>query len=156
MMTQTVLAGTMATLLMMAGGVAQAQGAGFGRGPKPVPFEELDANGDGEVTRAEMQANGQARFEKADTDGDGYLSVAELEAGAQAKARRFIGLLMSRADANDDGKLSIEEMRDAAPNRAAVFDEMDTDGSGGLTRAEMEAGQKSFRQKHSTPPAEQG
>lgn len=153
MKTQIVLAGTMAALLM-AGSAVQAQG--FGRGANQVPFEELDANGDGEVTKAEMKAHGEARFEAADTDRDGLLSVEELEAQAQARARMFIGMLMSRADANGDGKLSIDEMRNAAPNREAAFEEMDLDGSGGLTKAEFEAGKKNFRQKSQQQPAEQG
>lgn len=139
MMKQIVLTGAVLTAVL-AGGMAQAGPGGFG--PKPVNFEELDINGDGEVTRAEMEANGKARFAAADTDGDGFLTPQELEAKAEDRAKRHIGLLMSRADANQDGKLSLDEMKNAMPKRQAKFDELDTDGSGGLTKAEMEAGQK--------------
>ncbi|WP_428928447.1 EF-hand domain-containing protein [Marinibacterium sp. SX1] len=136
------------------GTAAWAAGSGFG--PRPVPFDEIDRDGNGEVTRAEMQASGQARFDAADTDGDGHLSRAELEARAEGKARLFVGRLMARADADGDGLLSMDEMRAAAPNRAAAFDEMDTDGSGGLSRAEMEAGQQKARQMAPAAQAGQG
>ena len=130
--------------------MAQAAGpGGFGRGPNPVSFEELDADGNGEVTRAEMEASGQARVAAADTDGDGVLSPEELEARAAEGVKRHVGLLMNRADANADGKLSMDEMKEAMPRRQATFEELDTDNSGGLTKAEMEAGQKKgFWKRH--------
>jgi Ca2+-binding EF-hand superfamily protein len=51
-------------------------------------FKKLDANGDGGVTQAEIDAarkQGEAeRFKKLDTNGDGKLSQAEMEAGRKA------------------------------------------------------------------------
>ena len=51
-------------------------------------FKKFDANGDGGVTQAEIDAarkQGEAeRFKKLDTNGDGKLSQAEMEAGRKA------------------------------------------------------------------------
>ena len=124
-----VFAGTLGTLVL-ASGATQAVGEGLG-GQRDVSFEQLDANGDGEVTPAEMRASGAARFEEADTNGDGKLSFDELEAQAQDNYKRFIGLLIARADADKDGMLTLQEMRDAAPGRHKAFNDLDSDGSGG-------------------------
>lgn len=43
-------------------------------GREPVSFQELDADGDGQVTQQEMEAHRTARFTEADTNGDGMLS----------------------------------------------------------------------------------
>jgi Tfp pilus assembly protein PilX len=58
-------------------------------------FKKLDANGDGGVTQAEIDAarkQGEAeRFKKLDTNGDGKLSQAEMEAGRKAMMERRPG-----------------------------------------------------------------
>ena len=52
---------------------------GMGAHGARVSFEELDADGNGEVTQAEVEAHRAARFAATDTDGDGKLSAAEIE-----------------------------------------------------------------------------
>ena len=42
----------------------------------------MDANGDGQITKAELQAYSAAEFSKVDTDGNGSLSIEELTAKA--------------------------------------------------------------------------
>jgi len=58
-------------------------------------FKKLDANGDGGVTQAEIDAarqKGEAeRFKKLDTNGDGKLSQAEMDAGRKAMMERRPG-----------------------------------------------------------------
>ena len=143
-----VLTGTLVAMLVAGSAVYAAGPGGIGKfSQQPATFEELDADSDGEVTRAEMDANGQARFAAADTDNDGFLSPAELEARAQEGVKNRVNFLMSRADADKDGKLSYDEMRNAVPKRQATFEDLDTDNSGGLTKAEMEAGHRKFWQK---------
>jgi len=126
--------------------VPAAQARLLGPGPEMRPsFETLDADGDGQITEAEMKAFGDARFKEADTNGDGLLSAEEMAARA-AKAvqtrltsrfERMVkyrdkdgdGLLsaeemtsgqlgarfMEHFDSNDDGKISAEEFADAMP-----------------------------------------
>lgn len=99
-------------------------------------FQELDSDGNGEITKAEMDAYRTARFTKADTDGDGKLSFEEATAMAQERAGKRAEKMFERHDANKDGFLEAEEL--PKPRRAGkFFDRMDADGSGGVSAEEF-------------------
>ncbi|MBS0125407.1 EF-hand domain-containing protein [Aestuariicoccus sp. KMU-90] len=102
-------------------------------------FQQFDTDGDGSITRAEIDAAATARFAAADTDGDGFLSAEELAAHAAAmQAERHAAgsqRMMERLDTDKDGKLSAEEM--AARGPARMFDRLDADEDGAITREEM-------------------
>ncbi|WP_027259731.1 EF-hand domain-containing protein [Leisingera aquimarina] len=118
-----------------AGGAALAKGYGH-HGPK-MSFEEIDTDGNGEVTKAEIQAMKEARFSKADADGDGKLTLDEMQAHAQARANERAARMLERFDKDGDGALSKDEM--PQPRRAGrMFDRMDADGSGGISKEEFE------------------
>lgn len=51
-----------------------------GRGGPDGMIKRADANGDGQVTKAELQTAALARFDKADADGDGTISAEERQA----------------------------------------------------------------------------
>lgn len=106
-----------------------------------VSFTELDADGDGEITRTEMTAFGEARaterFQETDTDGDGALSQAELQAAMAKKAEERATQMIKQMDKNDDGQLTQDEMK--PPRRAGrMFNRMDADGSGGISQEEYD------------------
>ena len=143
-----ILAGNLKTKLALAGlglalamspMMAQAKG---GHGPR-VTFEELDANGDGSVTEAEMQAHRAAQFTAADTDGDGSLSRAELEAqmksGKEDRMTRRLDKMMERVDADGNGVLSQDELANVGSERKGKgFSRMDKDGDGAISKAEFD------------------
>lgn len=99
----------------------------------------LDANGDGSVDLAEIQAARPdftvEKFKAADGNGDGRLSHDELRA-AHGKGGHHRNL-----DTDGDGKYSFEEMQKAHPDltqeRYAAFD---GDKDGRLTRTELKQG----------------
>lgn len=130
-----------ATVVLALAGPALAFGPGGGgkHGPK-VDFETLDADGNGEVTKAELQALDQARFATVDSDGDGKLSRDEMIAEAQRRAEDRVSDMIERFDKDADGALSLAEM--PKPRRRGsgdrIFDMMDADDSGGVTREEFE------------------
>ncbi|WP_223420733.1 EF-hand domain-containing protein [Tateyamaria pelophila] len=103
------------------------------RGPD---FSILDMDGNGEITIEEMQASAQSRFDEVDTDGDGFVSQAELAAHSNARAAERAERMISRMDADDDGKLSPEEMMHRR-NPERFFSRMDTDDSGSISAEEF-------------------
>lgn len=114
-----------------------------GGGPMAgLDFATVDADKDGKITSAEMEAFRAARVTEADTDKDGKLSVAELSAmhlaRMQARADQMATRMVERHDADGDGMLTAAEFATPpAPER--MFEMADADGDGALTEAEIEA-----------------
>ncbi len=101
--------------------VQAVQGSGQGPGQGMVGEESarlalLDSDGDGIITREEMETARQTEFEAADTDGDGYLGAAELAAMQEAQRADRLSTLFDLIDADDDLVISLEEMVSASPS----------------------------------------
>lgn len=107
-------------------------------------FEDLDTDGDGSITPAEMAGHMQARFKGADSDGDGLLSREELVARMMERQAERMGRradhMIERHDANGDGMLSMDEMR--ADRQGRMFERLDTDGDGVISKTEFDAMQE--------------
>jgi Ca2+-binding EF-hand superfamily protein len=132
-------------------GIASAHGKGFGdrnaRGPMSEEmFEQVDADGDGKITKAEMEAYKTARFEAADTDGDGKLSQDEMTAALDDRRMARAVDMVTRLDTDEDGLLSAEELAAGGPRRGPMdmFDKLDADGDGALSLEEMQQARGAF------------
>ena len=112
-------------------------------------FERMDANHDGKVTKAEIEASERATatrqimernqqvFRELDADHNGQLSPAEFaQFHAQVPAANGAPMLQ-HFDANHDGVISQVEFR---AGTLANFDRLDADKDGVVTAAEMKAG----------------
>lgn len=143
----TILAATLSTAALADRGGpgrmgdAMEQGAG---GFALMQFDAIDADKDGRITEAEMDAHRAGQVTALDADGDGKISVDELKARQMAameqRATERATRMMQRMDSDGDGFLSAAELATpAAPAR--MFDRLDTDGDGAVTRAEAEAAQ---------------
>ena len=108
-------------------------------------FSKADTNGDGKLSRAEVEKAMPrllGRFDSIDTDKDGQLSRGELHAWnkahrgeRQAKAaERF-----KHADTDGDGAISRAEAEKNAPRLAKRFDQIDSNKDGRLTQDELRA-----------------
>jgi len=93
-----------------------------------------DANHDGTVTRAEMDAGLRADFAKADTNHDGKLDESETRAVNQQRLAADQSTASPLVDWNHDGYIDFQEF---AANARSLFDELDRDGNGTLTAAEL-------------------
>jgi Ca2+-binding EF-hand superfamily protein len=93
---------------------------------------QMDANGDGAISRAEAQGARTAMFGALDENGDGVLSASERAGAAQDRAQRLLG----RADANNDGNITRAEFM-GQPYR--LFDMLDGDRNGVLDAGELAA-----------------
>ncbi|MEH6664981.1 MAG: EF-hand domain-containing protein [Brevundimonas sp.] len=128
----------------------------------------MDANGDGLVSREEMQARRQARmgemqdrmFERMDADGDGSVTRAEFDAAHERRmggragrghhrgaGGHGMGMRLDRGGAG----VTIEQARQRATEQ---FARMDADGDGFVTGAEMRAQHEARRAERQARRAE--
>jgi hypothetical protein len=96
-----------------------------------------DANKDGNVTRAEMEAGLKADFDAADTNHDGVLDKAEVEAVNHSRWDKDASASSPLIDWNNDG---VVDLREYSATVHSLFDELDKDGDGVVTREEMKLG----------------
>jgi hypothetical protein len=105
-----------------------------------------DANGDGRVSGAELQAfvagyvrkQVSARFRRLDKNADGRVARAEVPGMVAARFARF--------DTNGDGAFTSAELsevmlRDAAERCRVVFERLDTDANGEVAVSDASAAQ---------------
>lgn len=118
------------------------------RGPR-FDFAQVDADGDGKITQAEIDAHAAARFAQSDTDGNGSLSVEELIARMQTRQderlQRGAERMIERMDKNDDGVLSADEM--APRDNSRMFARLDANDDGAISQDEMEKAKDRFEKK---------
>jgi Ca2+-binding EF-hand superfamily protein len=118
------------------------QGGGMREGGPFLNFDQIDADKDGKITLAEMEAFRAARFAAADTNGDGNLSAEELVAmhAAERAARELqrSADMIAKFDTNADGVLSAEELPQPG-NATNMFERIDTDKDGAISKAEVDA-----------------
>ena len=111
------------------------------RGGAKFDFETIDADGNGEITQAEISAFEAAKFAEADTNRDGLLSkeeiLAQFEGRNSDRADRRIERMISHLDANEDGSISLEE-RQSNDRTARMFERIDADDSGTISAEEAE------------------
>lgn len=118
-------------------------------GKHGMSFSALDTDGDGQITRDEMENRAKARFTSADTNGDGILDRAELDQQARDRASKQVDKMLERMDANGDGALSQDELPKGRAGK--MFERADADGSGGISQeefAEMRAHGKRHKNKN--------
>ncbi len=120
-----------AAALLAASGVALAQSGP----PNPHGRHVMthDANGDGAVTREELDAARATEFARLDADRDGAVTRDEMRAGHHGGRGHGPGHGPG-PDANGDGSVTRDEFL-ARPN--AMFDELDGNDDGVLSTAEL-------------------
>jgi len=116
-------------------------------------FKAMDLDGDGRLTPAEHAAGARRMFVAMDANGDGKVTAAEMDAAQEKITGRKAGPSdMSSADkikvvdADGDGILTADEHATAS---RAMFEKMDTDKDGFVSKAEFAAGHaKMLRKKN--------
>ena len=103
---------------------------GMGRAMMRDVFEQVDADGDGRVTRAEIDAWRTAQVARADTGGDGALSLEEFDALYRQFTRTRMVRAFQRIDRDGDGLIDASEIERRLER---MIERMDRDGDGVLT-----------------------
>jgi len=118
--------------------------------------KELDANGDGVVTREEMTAEVERTFAGYDRNGDGKLTADEYSGpgGVRSAMGGFVKQHAKELDANGDGVITREELLNTA---LRMFDKADANHDGRLTPDElaMPGGEPSAKPDGGQPPPPQ-
>ncbi len=102
-------------------------------------LRQLDRNGDGRVSRGEHADAARQMFDAMDADHDGKVTAAEMDAirrDLYGPDRTATAGKIAEGDNNHDGMLSAEEHAAAT---GLAFDMMDADHDGFLTMAELQA-----------------
>ena len=123
-----------AAVIAMAAASPLLAGGKFGYGGHMIKHSDL--NKDGMITPAETEAMGAVKFLQLDTDGDGTITEAEMLAAEQAKIARKIAKKFARLDQNGDGRVERAEFDD---HSAARFVRLDTNGDGMISGEEISA-----------------
>jgi Ca2+-binding EF-hand superfamily protein len=136
-----VLGALMGTAALAERGGMGMGGPGEGRGAMLMEmFEAIDADKDGKVTYAEMEAHRKAEFDAADANKDGALSADELSARALARFQEKLAertqAMLDNMDNDGSGSLSADEMGEGPGMRN--FARIDADNDGAITKAEAE------------------
>lgn len=122
-----------------------------GPGMSDVTFEELDTDGNGELTKAELDARRTERFARMDANGDGAVTRDEIEAHIASHAGANAERMMQRFDKDEDGKLTEAEMQPRKQRGERMFSRLDADGNGSLNKSEFESAKtkmKRWRKRH--------
>lgn len=126
-----------------------AMGQGMGM-PPMFDFATLDADKDGKITKAEMEAAKAARFAAMDSNSDGKVSAEEMTAAREKMRAERQATMMTRMiakfDTDGDGMLSATEMP-TPPNGDAMFDRIDTDKDGAISQAEADAAKQMMQER---------
>lgn len=127
-----------ATAALFAAGAASAHGKGEGKGDRmEAHWQQMDKDGDGELSKEELTGRASHLLEDADADGNGKISKDEMKAFHEA--RRAEWKEKHNKDKNGDGVVDRTEFLNAAQEH---FDKLDKDGNGVLSEDEQRSGHK--------------
>ncbi len=125
-----------------------------GEGSLDGMIRMMDTDGDGKISLEEHAAGTKKMFEMMDGDKDGKVTATEMDA-AHGKMGKMMGKkpaktdmssadMIKICDANNDGALMTEEHVLCGKK---MFEKMDADKDGSLTKAELTAGHAKMMQK---------
>ncbi len=116
--------------------------------PPKMDFAAMDADKDGNITKAEAEAFQAAQIAAMDANKDGQISADELTAFHLAKmkenmdahAKEKAAKMIERLDTDKDGAVSIAELS-ARPGADKMFDRIDGNSDGVISTEELAAAQ---------------
>lgn len=133
-----------ALMALLAASVTATAATDGPAGAREPLVERIDANRDGVLARAEIEAFVRERVQAADRDGDGAFSVEELRAVREQRRAARAQRRLARLDADHDGRVSVAEI---AERRTALMMRFDHDGDGAISPGERESARAEWRDR---------
>lgn len=125
--------GLVAIALVIGAGLANAGQRDQAPRGKALPFEKIDANGDGQISRLEADEFVAKEQAGADMNSDGAVSFEEAKAHRQAKREQRARDRYMRLDADGDGVVSVAEFQAPA---GRIFERLDKNADGVISEDE--------------------
>ena len=103
-------------------------------------FARLDANASGGISVDEAEGPLEGHFDQIDTDGNGEITSTELKASRAKRFKRGIEMRerIKASDADGNGTISSNEANEAGLDKLIEhFDKIDSDGDGEITKQEL-------------------
>ena len=113
-------------------------------------FARLDADASGGISVDEAEGPLEGHFDQIDTDGNGEITGVELKASRAKRFERGIEMRerIKAADADGNGAISNNEANEAGLDKLIEhFDKIDSDGDGEITKQELKNLSKKDRSK---------
>ncbi|MCG6882965.1 MAG: calcium-binding protein [Silicimonas sp.] len=119
------------------------------RGGPRMSFEELDVDGSGEITAEDLTALRDNRFSDLDANGDGSVNLDEFKAAQVARAEERATEMFERLDADGDGVLSRDVLERGRGDARGIrmIERFDADNSGGVSAEEFEEARAMMRER---------
>ena len=132
--------------MAMAGGVAHAQAPSVQPSGVDIEMKMMDTNGDGKLSAEEHAVGARRMFEMLDADKNNVVTAAEMDANRKKAGAGELSTAekIKKIDTNGDGVLSAEEH---AAGSKAMFDAMDTDKDGFVSKTELAMGHQRMMKK---------
>lgn len=127
------------TAAVLAFAVPASAEKGAMMGHHKAHLAEVDTDGDGKISKTEVEAAHKAHFKSADMDSNGSVSLEEFEAMDERRRQMKLKRKFERSDKNGDGVLSSEEL---GSRRDGHFEKMDKNGDGEISADERKAAHK--------------
>ncbi|MBR9806529.1 MAG: hypothetical protein GYB49_04820 [Alphaproteobacteria bacterium] len=125
-----------------------------GHGGMKAYMAQMDTNGDGDISKEEVEAFRAAKFAEIDTNADGQVSPDEMTAHHEAqRAQRRVereARMFAKMDTDGDGAISAEEFN---THQMPGFEKADADGDGVVTAEERAAMQAQMKERWSKKKA---
>lgn len=133
------------SVIVLAGGLFATSALANPSNPSgQLTFNDIDQNGDGQLSQSEFQAvdvQERVDHDALDTDNNGQIDESEFAAFEQASQDKMKEgrLTFSDIDEDGDGQLSQSEFQNVDVEERLDYDALDTNNDGGIDQSEFAA-----------------
>lgn len=76
---------------------------------RPLHLKNFDSDGDGSITRNEVESHAAKQAQAIDSNGDGIITLTEVQADHERRRQERMQKRLNKADTNGDGEVGLDE-----------------------------------------------